>query len=137
MGKPITTLEEVGVAQPDAWRYRVKGAPDGKWHYVDNPELARRIIAVREEDGLGGYLYEIEPLAVMSSGEKVRDEAKRPTMSMFATAADYNAALDEWIASGVAASDGWQSCIGCPTPNDCRKHGCGVTRGLWRRNDGR
>lgn len=31
---------------------------------------------------------------------KVRDEAKRPTMSMFATAADYNAAMDEWIASG-------------------------------------
>jgi hypothetical protein len=28
--------------------------------------------------------------------------------------------------------DGWSACAGCSTPNDCRMHGCGVTRGLWK-----
>lgn len=33
-----------------------------------------------------------------------RDETKRPSMSMFATADDYNAAMDEWLGSGTAPS---------------------------------
>lgn len=60
-----------------ALRYRVKGAPDGKWHYVDHPELMRRVIATREEGEGGGYLYEVEPLAVIPSGVPGTDGGQR------------------------------------------------------------
>lgn len=27
---------------------------------------------------------------------------------------------------------GWRACAGCPAENDCRMHGCGEARGLWK-----
>lgn len=30
-------------------------------------------------------------------------------------------------------SDGWHECEGCTTPNDCRFHGCGVSRQIFDR----
>jgi hypothetical protein len=52
-------------------------------------------------------------------------------------------AWDAWRTRATESSpkhpqgdDGWRGCTGCTVLNDCRKHGCGVTRGLWKHPQG-
>lgn len=49
---------EMGKAHPDAWRYRIVGAPeDARWEYTDSPEIAWRIAdCICEDDGGPAYV---------------------------------------------------------------------------------
>lgn len=139
-------VESLAAPAGDEWRKAVALAYGHLWHVNNEPAApipmrspetaayeARKALrelltheergnAINEVGALIGRYTKDEDAARQRVQPASEEQPKQPD-SFHLAAGD---------AERTDGSDGWRACAGCSTPNDCRMHGCGVTRGLWK-----